>query len=96
MCIDGSQLQQHQLRRNDVIATDARTMRVERLMTDTQITVTLYRSALRVTPQQSEALAAMPIAIATELCVRKNRGKISRQTKQPRRDKTSQQKTAVE
>ena len=75
MRTDDSQLQQHQLRRHDVIATDAKTMRVDRLKTDTQITVTLYRSALRVTPQQSEALAAMLIAIATEECVRKIRGK---------------------
>ena len=66
----------------------------QKTLTDTRQTVTLYRSALRVTPQQSEALVAMLIAIATELCVDKK--KYRPKSNEKLSDKTSHQKTAVE
>ena len=69
-CAELDLRKKHQSRRKNAIATDAK--QCESKDSCAQQTVTLYRSALRVTPQQSEALVVMLIAIATELCVNKN------------------------
>ena len=68
-CVERDLKEKHQLGRENAIATDAK--QCESKDSCTQQTVTLYRSALGVTPQQSEALVAMLIAIATELCANK-------------------------